>query len=717
MHNMKTLKEYLLESPASESALRLGLRYYGFGKYGKNRRVTHHSEFGYLRKVKDPYHAGKGESPLTHLEHIEDEIFNNGTYGVRNAMDYLHGVEALMKGHDDRVRLVTKIDGSPSLTFFGGDTPWVSTKSAFNTHPKINYTNSDIEQNHGHIPGLPDKLKVALKHVSKLKPITALQGDLLFTNDSVKVETIDNIKYYTFKPNTIKYAIPVDSDMGREVARAKMGIAIHTKYHDISKPERQPASINDYTKHPDIFVLPIETNGTNLDIRSYVSHLGKLFNRTPKEAFEYAKQNTSVLKQYINATVKSNTPATATDFKEWYESRAKSGISKLKSDRGRNGRLMKLNMELNDIDKNAESIDAMFKLHVEIQNLKNNIIDTLDSAQAIRQFYDTPEGMQETTPEGYVVIGATGSLKLVRRHSFSRMNRLRRDNVNESNISKVKPRDFAKSAMRILKSKLSEDALLEKFGMAAVKARNMGLKYYGFGRWGKNRTVTHRQEGTDVLKAVKKVSVGEIDSEQRTSDNIRRIISRSGKWDKLGSGVQSSVYKSIEDDSTAVKVSGAGQRVYPDAQTPDLAWLHFLMDHGDKSQHFVKIYNVNADDVNVLQVRLERLKPFNYGVKGFEWLLLNMVNTNMFVNGVLDTSLPRYKSIRKKFNELIKTTNLDPKKNNVDDILEAIYAVKKLMKDYGKLYRDSHLTLDLHPGNFMVRDGVLVITDPYYTGQ
>ncbi len=47
---------------------------------------------------------------------------------------------------------------------------FVATKSAFNKNPKINYTHEDIEKNHGHAPGLVEKLKAALTHLPKSTP-------------------------------------------------------------------------------------------------------------------------------------------------------------------------------------------------------------------------------------------------------------------------------------------------------------------------------------------------------------------------------------------------------------------------------------------------------------------------------------------------------------------------------------------------------------------
>ena len=37
-------------------------------------------------------------------------------------------------------------------------------------------------------------------------------------------------KYYTFQPNTIVYAVDVDSDFGSQIKKAKIGVVWHTTY-------------------------------------------------------------------------------------------------------------------------------------------------------------------------------------------------------------------------------------------------------------------------------------------------------------------------------------------------------------------------------------------------------------------------------------------------------------------------------------------------------
>ena len=53
---------------------------------------------------------------------------------------------------------------------------------------------------------------------------------MLFTDD-LKTINIDGEKMVSFTPNTITYAVPVNSDLGKRILKAKMGIVFHTQYN------------------------------------------------------------------------------------------------------------------------------------------------------------------------------------------------------------------------------------------------------------------------------------------------------------------------------------------------------------------------------------------------------------------------------------------------------------------------------------------------------
>ena len=169
----------------------------------------------------------EAEGKNTHLEHLEDNIFNKGYNGAKEAVDYLHSLHEMLEGSSKtQISMTTKWDGAPAI-ICGRDPEsgkfFVGTKGVFAQRPKINFTGKDIEQNHPD-PGLQDILKVALQNLSKLNIDTVVQGDMLFKKDTVQTGTIDGDAVVYFKPNTIIYAVPQDSDLAKQIQQAEMGI-------------------------------------------------------------------------------------------------------------------------------------------------------------------------------------------------------------------------------------------------------------------------------------------------------------------------------------------------------------------------------------------------------------------------------------------------------------------------------------------------------------
>ena len=166
-----------------------------------------------------------------HLEHLEDEIINYGVSGGRAALNFLRSLRDMMAGSSrSSVNMTVKWDGAPAI--FAGIDPeddkfFVAKKSVFNVSPKLYKTNKEIDND---LSGaLNSKFKIALSEFSKLGITGVLQGDLMFTDDVGK-DTIDDTKYYTFQPNTIIYAVPIDSKFGKIINKAKIGIVWHTTY-------------------------------------------------------------------------------------------------------------------------------------------------------------------------------------------------------------------------------------------------------------------------------------------------------------------------------------------------------------------------------------------------------------------------------------------------------------------------------------------------------
>ena len=140
------------------------------------------------------------EEKLKHLEHAEDHVINSGFDGFAHAYHNLQDVHDQLSGKKSKTKITTKYDGSPSIVF--GHHPetgkfFVASKSAFNKDPKINHTEEDIDRNHGHAPGLAEKLKIALKHLPKVVPKTGVyQGDVMHSGIKNKTNTADEFFHF-----------------------------------------------------------------------------------------------------------------------------------------------------------------------------------------------------------------------------------------------------------------------------------------------------------------------------------------------------------------------------------------------------------------------------------------------------------------------------------------------------------------------------------------
>ena len=144
-------------------------------------------------------------SPNVHLEHIEDEIFNNGIDGGRASINFIRSLrDMLVSGSKRSVNVTVKWDGAPAI-FCGNDPEtgkfFVAKKSLFNKTPKFYTSIAEIDAD---LDGqLADKFKACYNNLKNLGIKNILQGDLMFTKGDLAKQDINGESYETFQPNTI----------------------------------------------------------------------------------------------------------------------------------------------------------------------------------------------------------------------------------------------------------------------------------------------------------------------------------------------------------------------------------------------------------------------------------------------------------------------------------------------------------------------------------
>ena len=388
------------------------------------------------------------EGKNVHLEHLEDNVLNNGVSGAREAINFLRSLRNMLAGHSDvKVNVTTKWDGSPAI--FAGINPengkfFVGTKSVFNKNAKLNYTDEDIDENHA-AEGLNNKLKIALAYLPKLGIKGILQGDMMFTKDDLKPQTIDGEEYITFQPNTIVYAVPANTKLAKMMMAAQIGVVFHTAYtgKDI---ENMKASFNidigHLTTTKDVWFRDASftdasgsatfTEKETADLTSILSQAGRLFTTIPALTLNKIASSETYLMQiktYNNTKVREgqeirDTRAHVNGLMKWIEDRLNKEILAAKKADTKEKRIKEKTEVMRFYRTNAAQLKNIFDLMNMIIEAKLMIIRKLETIKSIGTFVRTDDGFKSTAPEGFVAVDKLkgNALKLVDRLEFSHQN-------------------------------------------------------------------------------------------------------------------------------------------------------------------------------------------------------------------------------------------------------------------------------------------------------
>lgn len=385
----------------------------------------------------------------THLEHIEDEIFNAGVKGASGVFKFLSGVRDMLAGHSDvKVNVTTKWDGAPAI--FAGIDPktkkfFVGTKGVFAKNAKLNFTDADIDRNHPS-PGLASKLKLALKYLPELGIKGVVQGDMMFTHDDIKYQTIDGEKYLTFQPNTIVYAVPQDSKLAQSMKQAKLGIVWHTTYTgtDISDMKASfTINVGAFNQSKNVWFRDasfVDVSGTAIftldetkEVTSHLSRAGTILQAMPPRTMNEIANNDYLkiaIKTYNNAKIRegqtiSNTADHVAGLIRWVENKLNQNIIDAKKADTKAKRQQEKKHIMKWYKDNSKELKRIFDFHNSIVAAKIMIIKKLQQARtAFSTFLPQGNGMKVTDPEGFVAVDhlSGDAIKLVDRLEFSQAN-------------------------------------------------------------------------------------------------------------------------------------------------------------------------------------------------------------------------------------------------------------------------------------------------------
>ena len=394
----------------------------------------------------------EAEGKNTHLEHLEDNIFNRGFQGAKEAVDYLYSLHDMLEGNSKTpISMTTKWDGAPAI--IAGKDPetgkfFVGTKGVFARNPKINFTDKDIEQNHPN-EGLQEKLKTALRYLRKLNWNTVAQGDMLYSKSDLQTSTINGEDVLLFKPNTIVYAVPTDSDLAEQISKSEMGIVWHTEYpggptladtqakfgFDSSQLGNTPS-----VWHRDAIIKDFSgtitlTKEESSDVLDAISMANNYLKSIDSDTFKWLEQGNELIGrdflQQLKAHVNNNIRAGAFDeptkfaqgFVQKYIDFMQKKIDGYKTQAKQDEMTDKLVQGVKFIKQNVPQIVAVYDLYLKIIEAKIKIVKKLETIRQLPTFKETENGYEVTGEEGFVAVDRIGNaLKLVDRLEFSRLN-------------------------------------------------------------------------------------------------------------------------------------------------------------------------------------------------------------------------------------------------------------------------------------------------------
>ena len=379
------------------------------------------------------------------MTHVEELIFMKGVAGTRQAIEFLRDMrDALVSNAKSKVNITVKWDGAPAI--FAGTDPsdgkfFVAKKGIFNKNPKVYKSESEID-----VGGeLGEKFKIAFRNFKYLDIKGVIQGDLMFTND-VKSETIDDKKYLTFQPNTIVYAVEKNSELGRMISKAEIGIVWHTTYTGnsfedmkasfgkpiVPKLRKSSKVWMDDATYRDVSGTATFTAAESKKVTQLLSRAGQTFKRVNARVINDISTNqefSKIFTTFNNTYVRAGTPFPSPkkhlkDFFKYMNQRLKKEVDKVKTPAGKQ-RAEQKNKDLQRFAiRNEGALLNLLSLMNDVVDAKRMIIFKLNQANRMPMFLRTVNGFKITDQEGFVAIDKLkgGAVKLVNRLEFSKAN-------------------------------------------------------------------------------------------------------------------------------------------------------------------------------------------------------------------------------------------------------------------------------------------------------
>ena len=259
----------------------------------------------------------------------------------------------------------------------------------------------------------------------------------------LKTEDIEGEEYVTFHPNTIVYAVPKDE--ADDLLNAEIGVVFHTSYTGKTFEEMRASygvDVETFKKTAKVWAVSAGvsdfggranlTAAETKQVTKALSNAGRLFKSIGRGVFELVASNSELnilINTYNNTFIRraermGSGRQHLRGLITFINDRFQKDIDKLKTDKSKDAKRLKLKELIKLVSDNGTDIVNMFELQKELVVAKEIIINKLNQINKTRTFVKTKNGFKVTGAEGFVAIDRIGggAVKLVNRLEFSTNN-------------------------------------------------------------------------------------------------------------------------------------------------------------------------------------------------------------------------------------------------------------------------------------------------------
>ena len=425
-------------------------------KYNRNKKIRYRDQFS-VQKERDLInrfaHITESEeftpSQINHIQHLEDYLLIPKGFDI--ITDTIKGLvrSIASENQTDDLLVNFKWDGSPG--FAAGIDPesgqfFVSLKYALvSKNPVLNFSEEDIDLNYAESPGLIDKMKTLFNSLKDVIKDGVVQGDLLFTEEDKGIISLRGVDHVKFRANTITYAVPLNSRLGKLINKARLGVAIHISYNGSSIKDLKGSPIIDrrrydippdgslFIENPSFHDIFKRAKISVEDLKKISSNLKELNNHydASKEFIEVMASDklSKIANSYYNTKVRlrenlKDPDSMVRDLITYVRLQYDVGADSLKSERGKNNKLIEKDSFLEFLNKHKTLLLAYYECMALITEIKEILLSSMTQFNDVSTLVNVDKEFLAIEPEGFVVFNKKYdvTIKLIDRLNFSYYN-------------------------------------------------------------------------------------------------------------------------------------------------------------------------------------------------------------------------------------------------------------------------------------------------------